>query len=575
MHDRAEVPNRGYPWRLALAVLVMALLACRNAGSLRVPAMEIRFYNHTRLPVKDVLPVFVYCARDGAFIVESAPQYTRHRVEGTVVARDPDGAYRVRYPARVLAGPRLGLVNAKDGWWADVDLPDTAAATAIAAELRFPDDGQRRFPFRGIEAKEAAKRFATVSIYQFETVPFELVGTNGASLREVLPRPLVAQALLRVSVQTPFDEKGDNDAFPCGSAGTHRDTPLPSWLDPPRPTDGLPSLPNRLHIALGPPPPTIEQHLCVELLINEPGRFLEERRRMVLDRVVVEPTASFHGYAAEVTRAVVTPEWTVPCPVRTTFEKRGSGNGECVADRKIPIPIAGRGPLMVPVPGGSFLMGQTTVGPDASAPRRVQIQLFLIDLTEVTRGQYLECMRTGVCTGPGYVPSGKDHWQKLQRPMTDVGLVQAEVFCEWAGKRLPTEEEWEYAARGTDGRTYPWGEAKPSAATVCLPADRDALCDVGTHPAGISPFGLYDMAGNAAEWTATRWCRSNDSGTPCLPEERIIRGGGRFDLSGYPGSRPERLRAAYRDHEAVRNDTKRGYPSHPSWGFRCAGSVQP
>ena len=106
-------------------------------------------------------------------------------------------------------------------------------------------------------------------------------------------------------------------------------------------------------------------------------------------------------------------------------------------------------------------------------------------------------------------PNGNLHQTDLL-PINCVASAQAEAYCRWAGKRLPTEPEWTYAALGTDGRELPWGNER-FATHLCMSGsfwvenaqDHTTSCNVATHPAGIGPFGLHDAAGNVAEWTST------------------------------------------------------------------------
>ena len=183
---------------------------------------------------------------------------------------------------------------------------------------------------------------------------------------------------------------------------------------------------------------------------------------------------------------------------------------------------------MVQVPGGTF-------GTD-----------FSIDRTEVTVAAYAACVRSGKCTQPG--TGDNCNWGKESRashPINCVDWKQATAYCAAAGKRLPTEQEWEHAASGTDGRTYPWGNQEPSN-QACWNRS-DGTCPVGAFPAGASPYGALDMAGNVWEWTSSNY----DANT------RFIRGGGWGDVDA------SNLRAAYRlgGVPAVRIS---------GVGFRCA-----
>jgi formylglycine-generating enzyme required for sulfatase activity len=116
---------------------------------------------------------------------------------------------------------------------------------------------------------------------------------------------------------------------------------------------------------------------------------------------------------------------------------------------------------------------------------------------------------------PSVVPRRQDH------PINCIEWKQAVAYCKWTGKRLPTEQEWEYAARGTDGRKWPWGNEKPDAKRACLDG-KEGTCPVGRFPSDASPFGVLDMEGNVGEWTSSPiWECADD--TKC---DHIFRGDG-------------------------------------------------
>ncbi len=539
---------------VSAVIVVGSLLACRTEGSLKVRETEIRFFNCTQAPAASALPVLVYSARDGSSIVEPTPKYSHRRVEGAIVGRESDGSYRVRYPTRRLEAPRRGVIAARsEGWWADVVVPAALAKARVVAPYTLQEAAPaslRQLPSKRVSAEQVAKRFATVSFVQFAAAPISLVSENGQPLRDFLPREVVDSGMIRVQVQTSLDEGGIGGGYPCVGATTRLDVPIRTLADAQAPGTHLPTLPEKVFIHLEAPPGEISQRICVELLMTKERKPVSGWRRLIFDRTFSEPAASFEGYAEGVTRLIATRDWTVPCPAQSVYQPSPTGDGTCVANGSERKPVAGRGPSMVRIPGGTFLMGDGSDG----ASRRVRVASFLLDRTEVSGGQYHECVQTGVCTPPGTAAHGFD------RPETKVDVVQAETFCEWAGKRLPSEEQWEYAARGTDGRRYPWGNTEPTKETVCMRRER---CVPGTHPLGASPFGIHDMSSNADEWVSTGWCVV----APCTigeapPEHPVTRGGNAEDAYFGRAQAPERMIAL--------RATQSSEAPYGGAGFRCA-----
>lgn len=249
---------------------------------------------------------------------------------------------------------------------------------------------------------------------------------------------------------------------------------------------------------------------------------------------------------------------------------------------------------MVSVRGGTFLMGSSAGdGDEDEHPQhRVTLRGYCIDRTEVTVGAYGRCVTSRKCTaasrpakeGIGRLCNGA-RADRQGHPVNCVDWNQASAYCEYMKKRLPSEAEWEYAARGSDGRMYPWGNDAPSAQRLnacrgecrmlvgnaesrqarSMHEDSDgweATAPVGSFSAGSSPFESQDMAGNVSEWTATRYGSyqvspsSNPRGTN-KGSARVIRGGSWND------DPVEAVRAADRSSEKPTNRL-------PTVGFRCA-----
>ncbi|MGH2619751.1 MAG: formylglycine-generating enzyme family protein, partial [Anaerolineales bacterium] len=171
-------------------------------------------------------------------------------------------------------------------------------------------------------------------------------------------------------------------------------------------------------------------------------------------------------------------------------------------------PLATEAPApagMVFVPAGPFEMGSNS-GDNSERPvHTVTLDAFWIDRTEVTNAMYEMCVNAGACESPGRTESysrSSYHGdsQFANYPVIFVSWYDAKASCEWAGRRLPTEAEWEKAARGKDGRTFPWGNASPDANLLNFDLDVGDTTETGEYPAGASPYGALDMAGNVWEW---------------------------------------------------------------------------
>jgi len=160
------------------------------------------------------------------------------------------------------------------------------------------------------------------------------------------------------------------------------------------------------------------------------------------------------------------------------------------------------------IPTGTFRMGGLDVrhGPDEAPAHDVTIDAFWMDQLEVTNAMYQLCVSDGACTPPQNFASQRrnDYYENPEfkdYPVVYVAWIQAKTYCEWADRRLPTEAEWERAARGDDQRTFPWGEDKPDERFANFNFIVKDTSRVGSYPLGASSFGVLDMAGNVAEWT--------------------------------------------------------------------------
>lgn len=220
---------------------------------------------------------------------------------------------------------------------------------------------------------------------------------------------------------------------------------------------------------------------------------------------------------------------------------------------------------MVLIPAGEFLMGSEEGPPDARPLHRLFLSAFWIDAHGLTNGEYRHCVDKGGCQPPK-VRDAFDDPQLGYHPVTNVTWTQAWTYCQWVGKRLPTEAEWEKAARGTDGRRYPWGNSDEviQMHRVKL-AEPKIVANGAAQPAStaISPYGAAGMVGLVSEWVKDWYAEDFYRTSPSRDPQGPLRGSFRVLRGGSWMERPLELRVSHRGWDEM---TYWG----PTLGFRCA-----
>jgi serine/threonine-protein kinase len=262
------------------------------------------------------------------------------------------------------------------------------------------------------------------------------------------------------------------------------------------------------------------------------------------------PAATATRLAADVTATALPPPTATAAP-QSTVTPTQLPNQRTAQD----------GMVQLLVPAGDFLMGSAgdlDADEDEQPQRTIFLDAFWVDQTEITNSMYAACVAAGACTTPaqGNSNSRADYYDNpayADYPVVHVSRQAAAAYCQWAGRRLPTEAEWEKAARGSDGRIVPWGDALGDFranfcdrscafnwAAMAIDDSQQELGPVGSYPQGASPFGALDMVGNAYEWALDEYDAFYYDGMPATnpvnppaSNEAVIRGGSWFDRSAF------------------------------------------
>lgn len=285
--------------------------------------------------------------------------------------------------------------------------------------------------------------------------------------------------------------------------------------------------------------------------------------------IILPPTASLTSTAEPIIPTVTLTEFVSPTPE--------FGNQRVSSVDSMP---------QVYIPAGTFRMGGMDVrrALNEIPEHDVTLDAFWMDQLEVTNAMYGLCVSAGGCTPPQNFKSQRRPFYFHSAEFKDYPVIyvtwgQAKTYCEWAGRRLPTEAEWERAARGDDFRTFPWGEDKADGTLANFNMLVGDTSRVGSFPAGASPFGVLDMAGNVAEWVNDYYSHDYTNAltrNPTGPEtsfslHRVVRGGSLGDAeinirvskrSSVPGSNL----SATPGSRSYLGDFS------PRIGFRCAES---
>jgi formylglycine-generating enzyme required for sulfatase activity len=268
----------------------------------------------------------------------------------------------------------------------------------------------------------------------------------------------------------------------------------------------------------------------------------------------------------------------VPAPAKPS---RASNEGKPLGKRQpgsitkstnmslLPAEFIGQdGAPMVLIPSGEFTMGSDNGDTDEQPVHRVFLDSYYIDRFEVTNGRFAKFVEAIHSEPPWGFEDRETPIVHADQPVRWVNWMEAIGYCLWVGKRLPTEAEWEKAARGTDGRIYPWGNDPPTPAQAVfgLKEGAETVSPIGNRKKGQSPYGIHDLAGNLYEWTTDWYDEEYYKKIPAINPQGPAEGTAKVQRGGSYINTPYRLRSSFR--------TKGDPTEHePNVGFRCAQDV--
>lgn len=265
---------------------------------------------------------------------------------------------------------------------------------------------------------------------------------------------------------------------------------------------------------------------------------------------------------------------------RTDARRLGGWLPGLIALMGLALCAAALGEDMVRIPAGPFTMGSDEGSPDEQPAHTVVLRAFEIDRLQVTNSSFARFLERHGATdasgrryydwddGDARIHRVEGVWRAdtgfEQHPVVEVSWLGAHAYCQWLGKRLPTEAEWEKAARGTDARPYPWGPAAPTPELARFASGWNQTASVNARSAGASPYGVLGMAGNAWHWVSSAYrpypYRDDDGREDAAPGPvRATRGGGH-------DSEARQLRTTERGRTLSRAPAA----GHHNIGFRCA-----
>lgn len=273
-----------------------------------------------------------------------------------------------------------------------------------------------------------------------------------------------------------------------------------------------------------------------------------------------------HRMPTELIESVDTKKECDPChnPVYGSVKLAAASTDEKITKEEGPKDIG----KMIHIPAGQFVQGSDMRHDDEGPEHKVYLDGYYIDKYEVTNIQYERFIKSTGYRKPIYWVTGKHPRGKAYHPVIYVDWFDAKTYCEWAGKRLPTESEWEKAARGPDGREFPWGNEFSEERGNVPDLGTGGTMPVGSFEGGKSPYELYDMSGNVWEWTSD-WYKpykgSADVKTNVFygKKNKVLRGGSWFECAIYNCG----LSAYTYNRSHFAPDVKNN-----SFGFRCASS---